>query len=265
MLFSAVRAALEARFAPKMSPWPRWQAVGTLAHVVDHGPWQRFLDRYLRVDVDGNNRVDYGRVDAAGRADLADYLATLAATPVTSLPRAEQCAFWVNLYNALTIDLVLRHYPVKSILAIKPHIFAYGPWRMKRVEIDGAALTLHAIENRILRPIWRDPRLHYAVNCAARGCPNLQPTAFTAANTQALLDSAARAFVNHPKGARVDGGRLILSSIYNWFTADFGGTSAAVMAHLMAHAAPPLTATLRHSGGIGGYAYDWRLNEVSHA
>ena len=196
------------------------------------------------------------------RAALADYLAAMVAVRVSTLVRAEQFAFWVNLYNAVTFDLVLRHYPVRTILAIRPHWLAYGPWRMRLIEIEGQPLTLHDIENRILRPIWPEPRLHYAVNCAALGCPNLLPTAFTAANTEALLDSAAGAFINHPRGVRSERGRLIVSSIYNWFAGDFGGNDAAVLAHLAAHAEPPLAAVLREAQGIAGYAYDWRLNEA---
>ena len=265
MLLAAIRSALEARLAPRKSPWPRWKACGTDSTVVvDHGAWQAFLDRRLRVGEDGHNRVDYAGVAAPERTVLTGYVAALAAAPVSTLARPEQFAFWVNLYNALTVDLVLKHYPVKTVMAIKPHWLAYGPWRMALVEVEGQALTLHDIENRILRPGWADPRLHYAINCAALGCPNLPPQAFAAANTEALLDSGARAFINHVRGARSERGRLIISSIYNWFPADFGGATA-VLDHLAHYAEPPLADAIRSAGRIAGYAYDWRLNGVTGA
>ncbi|MCV5656507.1 DUF547 domain-containing protein, partial [Escherichia coli] len=75
-------------------------------------------------------------------------------------------------------------------------LFSFGPWDQDVIIINGKSLTLNDIEHRILRPIWQDPRTHYAVNCASLGCPNLQTQAFTAENTQALLESAAKTFIN---------------------------------------------------------------------
>jgi hypothetical protein len=123
-------------------------------------------------------------------------------------------------------------------------------------------LSLDDIEHRILRPIWRDPRLHYAVNCAALGCPNLQTAAFTAANTEALLDKAARDFVNHPRGAAIVGGKLIVSSIYVWYEADFGGADRGVIAHLKRYAGPELATALAAVDRISGNRYDWGLNDL---
>ena len=85
-------------------------------------------------------------------------------------------------------------------------------------------MSLDDIEHRILRPIWRDPRIHYAVNCASIGCPDLFPEAITAANADAYLTRGARDYINDPRGAVVTGGRLTVSSIYKWFREDFGGT-----------------------------------------
>ncbi len=166
------------------------------------------------------------------------------------------------LYNALTVKVVLDHYPVDGIRDIdfSPGLFADGPWDKKLVEIEGEDVSLNDIEHRILRPIWRDPRIHYAVNCASIGCPNLQPTAFTAANTDALLAAAAQAYVNHPRGARVEGGKLIVSSIYVWFQEDFGGNDAGVISHLRRYADPGLRSRLSRIERIGDHFYDWSLN-----
>ncbi len=124
-------------------------------------------------------------------------------------------------------------------------------------------MSLNDIEHRILRPIWRDPRLHYALNCAAIGCPNLQPTAFAAANSEALLEAAARAYVNHPRGARIEDGKLIVSSIYVWFQEDFDGDDAGVIRHLTRHAAAGLRSRLASVASIYTLDYDWVLNDAA--
>jgi hypothetical protein len=159
---------------------------------------------------------------------------------------------------------VLEHYPVDSIrkIAISPGLFSAGPWGKKLVTVEGKALSLDDIEHRILRPIWRDPRIHYAVNCAALGCPNLQPEAFTADNEEALLERAAHDYVNHPRGATVADGKLTVSSIYVWYQADFGGTDRGVIAHLQHYAAPALAAALAPIERIGADRYDWSLNDA---
>ncbi|MDP6709716.1 MAG: DUF547 domain-containing protein, partial [Alphaproteobacteria bacterium] len=141
-------------------------------------------------------------------------------------------------------------------------LFAIGPWDKKLFRVAGVALSLNDVEHRILRPIWRDPRIHYAVNCAALGCPNLQGEAFTGANTERLLEAAARAFVNHPRGVMVKGERLVVSSVYVWFQEDFEGTDTGVIRHLKRYAEPPLEAALDGVERIEDHAYDWRLNAV---
>lgn len=249
--------------APNSEPWPRWEAHDPKSTTaVDHGAWDRFLQRNVTAGADGINRVGYGRTAPEDRAALDGYVEALAATPVSRLSRPEQLAYWINLYNALTVQLVHRHHPVASIrdIGISPGLFSIGPWGRKLTEVEGEKLSLDDIEHRILRPIWRDPRIHYAVNCAAVGCPNLQPAAFTAATTISLLDEAARAFVNHPRGVSFDGASLVVSSIYHWFKDDFGGTDEGVIAHLKTFAAPALRGRLETVSRIAGHDYDWRLN-----
>jgi hypothetical protein len=249
--------------APKAELWPRWSghdAQSTLT--IDHQAWSDWIGRYLVIGDDGINRLAYQRVSDADHAGLKAYINSLAALPISRYNRAEQQAFWINLYNALTVDVVLDHYPLDSIRDIKSGFFSSGPWGLELVEVEGEKLTLDDIEHRILRPIWQDPRIHYAVNCASLGCPNLQPTAFTAANTERLLDTAAGEFVNHPRGARVDDGRLQVSSIYDWFEADFGGNDAGVIAHLRAYAGDELRQALIPVKRVSDDDYDWSLNRA---
>ena len=262
MAVAARPASAQLFGAPEPDLWPRWTRHDpTSQAVVDHTPWDAFLQRYLSMHPDGIARVDYAAA-AAGRAALDGYLGSLAGTRVSFLGRAEQFAYWVNLYNALTVRVILDHYPVASIrdIDISPGLFSNGPWGAPVTEVEGEALTLDDIEHRILRPIWNEPRIHYAVNCAALGCPNLQPAAFTAANTESLLEAGASTYVNHPRGARVDGGDLIVSSIYVWFDEDFGSTDAGVIAHLRRYAAGELASHLATATAIDDNFYDWSLN-----
>ena len=176
--------------------------------------------------------------------------------------RDEQFAYWVNLYNALTVKVVLDHYPVDSILdiGISHGLFAFGPWGKKLISIDGDDLSLDDIEHRILRPIWRDPRIHYAVNCASIGCPNLMRRAFTGKTAEAMLTQAARDYINHPRGAEVRDGRLYASSLYEWYQVDFGDSDAAVIQHLKQFANPELARLLETVSYIYDDDYDWTLN-----
>jgi hypothetical protein len=243
--------------------WARGQAHDPPATArIDHGRWDRILDSYVAPDGEDLNRFDCAGISARDRAALDGYVAGLAALAISGYARAEQLAYWINLYNALTVQLVLAHYPVDSIrdIDISPGLFAEGPWDKPLLTIEGQAVALDDIEHRILRPIWRDPRIHYALNCASLGCPNLQHRAFTAEGTDALLEAAARGYVNSPRGLRFAKGKLIVSSLYVWFSEDFGGDDVGIIAHLKRYAAPALAARLAGIETLGGHAYDWTLN-----
>jgi hypothetical protein len=246
--------------APKADLWAKWLAHDPKSStVVDHHPWQLFLTRYAKRDAQGDVQISYGRVSKDDRTTLDRYLSALATVAVTSLQRDQQLAFWVNLYNALTVQVILSNYPVDSIRDIddSPGIFSDGPWGRKRLTIEGKALSLDDIEHRILRPIWRDPRLHYVLNCASVGCPNqlLQP--FSGAHAEGTLEAAAREFINSPKGVAVIDGDLIVSQLYEWYGEDFGED---LMVHLSRYARPDLAKHLKQIRRIAGYRYDWSLN-----
>jgi len=251
------------RAAPKARLWPRWEAhePGSTLRV-DHTPWAALLEHLLRPQPDGRRLVAYRDAGPAERAALEAYLAALSATPVSRLARAEQMAFWINLYNALTVKVVLDHWPVRSIrdIDISPGLFADGPWGARLIAVEGEPLPLDDIEHRILRPIWRDARIHYAVNCASMGCPDLALEPYRGDRIDAQLDRAGFEFVNHPRAVRIDKGKLFVSSIYHWFKEDFGGNDRAVVEHLCAYAAPPLAMVLQQYARIDGHAYDWAIN-----
>ena len=237
----------------------------TNTSTIDHSAWQEILETYVDPDPSGVNFFDYAGLSASpsDMGKLGSYLASLEATDPRDFARLEQFAYWVNLYNALTVKVIVDAYPVDTILDIHEGIVPLtGPWGDVRTRIAGQDMTLDEIEHGILRPLWRDPRIHYAVNCAAYSCPNLATTAFTAANTEDLLEAGAHAYANDPRGVDVLAEDAIaLSSIYEWYAADFGGTEASVLEHLISYANEELAAFLRAFEGTIEYRYDWALNE----
>ncbi len=256
-------SALEALFAPKPNLWKRWQTHDPHStRVVNHDQWDRFLKKYVVTDSNGLNRVRYDHVTTADTQALHGYIVNLRRVPVDRLNRMEQLAFWINVYNALTVRLVLEFYPVNSIqdIDLGSGFFSSGPWNKKLFKIDGELVSLNDVEHRILRPIWQDPRLHYAVNCAAIGCPNLQIQAFTGANVSTLLDQGARSYINSNRNISFRDGRLVVSKIYTWFQDDFGGSEAAVLAHMRRYANTGVKSILEQVTDIYDYTYDWDLN-----
>ena len=249
-------------FVPDAEPWDMWIiADQTNPASIDHSGWQQVLNLYLDDDAaDGINRFDYASVTAADRVRLDEYISRLAAIDPRDYKRIEQLAYWVNLYNAVTVQVVLENYPVQSIRSIQGGMLSLGPWNELLVTVAGQPLSLNDIEHRILRPIWQDERIHYVVNCASLGCPNLAAQVYTAANAEQLLDAGARAYINHPRGVEFVDGKLRLSSIYSWYDIDFGGNQAERIEHLRAFAEPVLKDQLDGYNGKINYSYDWQLN-----
>ncbi len=248
--------------APQAELWPRWEAHDQESTLrIDHSLWAAFLDSYLVADhPSGVNRVNYAGVSSADRAALDRYVDSLEQTAVSALNRDEQLAYWINLYNAATVKLILDNYPVESIRDIRPGLFASGPWDIELLTIEGEELSLNDVEHRIIRPIWQDPRIHYVVNCASYGCPDLYPEPLSAENWNAVFDESARAYINHPRGVRFDGNRLILSSIFDWYVSDFNGDLAGVIAHVTQYVSPEMASRLQAHDGRVAYEYDWSLN-----
>ncbi len=222
---------------------------------VDHSAWGAFLARYGSEGPDGINRIGYSTVSAGDRQALRAYIDSLQATDTRILTKDQQLSFWINLYNAVTVDMILENYPTKSIRKIKK------PWDTPLVTVLGQDLSLGQIEHHIVRAIWPDPRIHYALNCAALGCPNLALTPYTAATLEDMLETGAKAYVNHPRGAALDGSKLTISKIYGWYREDFG-TVDDVLAHIRSYADRPLAEALANITKVKAYAYNWNLNDA---
>ena len=246
--------------------WARHNAQSSAT--IDHGRWQAFLDRYVSTDAMGVNRVDYGVVSGRDQDELKRYIDDLQAVPIHQFRRAEQLAYWANLYNAKTVDIVLDHYPVDSIRDIKlgEGLIVVGPWGAPVLRVSGRLLSLNDIEHAIIRPIWQDQRIHYVLNCAAAGCPNLARKAYGGDGIDAAMTAAAKAYVNDPRGVHFDErDRLRLSKIYAWFREDFGDDPRAVLRSAARYAMPQLKTRLEERQRIDRYGYDWSLNDTKNA
>ena len=230
---------------------------------LDHTVWNNLLTQFVDDEHDsGVNRFDYGALKASSDHlnQLRNYVLGLAEMDPRTLTKDVQMAYWINLYNALTVWVVTSDYPVESIRDINSSVFRPGPWKRKLLTIAEKSITLDNIEHNILRPIWKDPRIHYAVNCASIGCPNLIKQAFRADNLEELLDKGAREYINHSRAARVEDGKLIVSSIYEWFQVDFGGSEHGVIEHLRTYAEADLLSKLEQFDEYDNDDYNWKLN-----
>jgi hypothetical protein len=259
-------------FAP-LAPWTS-QVVAADETDASTEAFDALLSRYVAPGDDGIVRVRYAAWTRSGadRKALDAFLAAQAERGPSGMSAPAAFAFWANLYNALTLKVVLEAYPVGSIKDIKStgtglDLKAFsGPWRTKLVTIEGTPMSLDDIEHGTMRPTFRDPRVHYAVNCASIGCPNLIGRAWRASTLDGDLDAAAAAYVNHPRGARIGkDGSLRVSSLYKWYREDFGGNDAGVIAHLRTYATGGLAEGLAGASRIAGTSYDWDLNDAGRA
>ena len=223
---------------------------------LDHAVWDTLLHRHVKKD----GFVDYkGMVKDS--IELNQYLSQLsAANPnSTNWTREEKLAFWINAYNAFTVKLIVDHYPVKSIKDIKRGIpFVNTVWDIQFIKIGGKTYDLNNIEHSILRPDFKDARVHAAINCASFSCPALRAEAYKAEKLDAQLTDAMRSFVNDPLRNRVTATKADISEIFKWFRGDFTRDIGSIRGFLNQYATEGLNA----NGRINYIDYDWRLNEV---
>ena len=249
-----------------MTATPRW-ASGQAGF--DHGAFDALLHAHVR-----NGMVDYDAFAAA--PEFASYLGKLASFDPASLSQPEQVAFWVDAYNAYTIQLVNAHHERSSIRNINKSlgfIRGHGPWTEKLAVIGGRAYGLDEIEQDILRPRYHEPRIHFALVCAAMGCPPLRNEAYVGARLDAQLESQARTFLlASPTKNRVDvaARTVYLSPIFvefNDYIKDFGGSEAAV-GQFIARYYPAGAERDLLAGGqftVRKTPYDWTLNSQENA
>jgi len=179
---------------------------------ISHSAFNTLLNKYVTSTGD----VNYKGFKSE-EAELKSYIDHLKANyPKTSWLRNEQLSYWINLYNALTINLILEHYPIKSITKIDK------AWDTKIILIDGKSYTLNDIENKVIRPTFQEPRIHFAVNCAAKSCPKLLNEAFTASKLEQQLQKQTIDFINNPQQNTLTSTHVTVSKIFEWYAPDFG-------------------------------------------
>lgn len=227
----------------------------TQSRPVNHEIW----DGLLKKHVDSTGFVNYrGMVRDSG--ELNRYLQLLEnAHPNDKYwSRNEQMAYWINAYNAFTVQLIVRNYPVKSIKDIKSGLaFVNSVWDIKFIRLQGFEYDLNNIEHNILRPVFRDARVHAAINCASYSCPRMLNDAFTAQNLESQLDAAMRGFVNDPLRNRIGPDKAEISEIFKWFKGDFE-RDGTLRDFLNRYSKVKLT----KSTEISHIDYNWALNEA---
>ena len=220
---------------------------------VDHALYADLLEKYVQ-----NGTVDYQGFKNE-EAKLDQYLKILEETDIIALSRDEQFAFYINAYNAWTIKLILTGYPgIKSIKDLGS-IFK-SPWKKKIARINEDIITLDHIEHDILRPRFKDPRVHFAVNCASKGCPLLRSEPYRAGILEQQLDEVTQTFINDPRRNRFKGRTLYVSSIFKWFSEDFDND---IVGFFLKYAEGDLKKQLEENKSniqVKYFDYDWSLN-----
>ena len=211
-----------------------------------HNQWNTLVQQY--VDADGN--VDYsGLKKEVSRLDA--YLEDLSTNPpATSWSKNQKLAYYINLYNAGTVKLIVDHYPVESIKDIP------NRWDKEWIKVGSDVLSLNDIEHKILRKM-NEARIHFAINCASYSCPKLLNSAFTAEDMEAQLHQAALDFINDPKRNRFEGNTAYLSKIFKWYKGDFSENGS-----LREYINPYVNRSLPEDVKIDYLDYDWSLNNA---
>lgn len=247
--------------APVAEYWPLWDKSNEAnSSSIDHSRWDGILREYVVAEpASGIINFRYGDFDDNAREELEGYISDLKGIDPRDYSRLEQKAYWMNLYNALSVEAVLENFDV-----LKESGFAQPlpeeVWSKQRVKIARQKLSLNDIEHRILRPIWKDHRILFGLNCATRDCPNLSVHAYTSSNIRDQLVAAGNRFINENSGVIYENGVLHASRLFQEYMSDFAADEK-TLRKVFAHYATDMKALymLGYSGQIN-YTTDSRLN-----
>ncbi|WP_430411612.1 DUF547 domain-containing protein [Kordia sp.] len=211
----------------------------------NHDSWDKLLQKY--VSSEGNVNYKGFKND---RTKLRAYIASLAENvPTNDWSKEEKLAYWINAYNALTVDLILQNYPLKSIKDIR------NPWKQELWTLGGKKYDLETIEHKILRKM-DEPRIHFAINCASFSCPPLLNKAFTASTMEPQLMKVTKDFLADAKRNTITKDNLEVSKIFKWFSKDFK-QNGSLIDFLNTYS----TVKISNDAAIDYKDYDWTLNE----
>jgi len=242
--------------------WPNSKQMSFEA--IDHTAWNTLLQKY--VDDDGYVAYAKWQRNKSDHRALLNYLADLGrANPAMSSSPQARVAFWINAYNAVTIEGILQEYPTSSIRNHTARVFGYNIWQDLPLKVGNSEYSLEAIEHEKLRKLG-EPRIHFAIVCASVGCPRLLNQAYTAAGLERQLSENTRDFFSRRQNFRVDAkrGRIDVSSILDWFGTDFGANQSEQFRYLkkfLPDSAQRLATNPRTT--VGYLDYDWSLNDQS--
>lgn len=211
-------------------------------------PTHRLWNDLLSIYVSKNGSVNY--TEMLSKAYILDaYLDELKVlSPKDSWSEYEKKAYWINVYNAFTVKLILDNYPIKSITELHEG----RPWDIKWINIGNEKYSLNNIENDIIRPQFNDPRIHFAINCAAKSCPPLANRAYTVNNVESLLDSNTRSFVNNKRYNSLSNRNIKVSKIFDWYKEDFDNIAIFISSYA--------SSTVYPTARVEFKKYDWSLN-----
>ena len=230
----------------------------TSAETFDHSKFDQILKQY----VDHKGMVDYNRISKDSR--FKEYMESLKSAKVEELSRNSQLALWLNAYNAVTIDKVIKWKPKKSVReTLFPGVWTSTKFFTTREHVvAGRRLSQDDIENEILRKELKEPRIHFAIVCASSSCPLLARFAFTKENVQAKLEEVTRKYINSSRGTRIDYTEktLYLSKIFDWFSDDFKFKSGSVLGFIKPYLPKEAVSFLEQGPKISYIHYDWALN-----
>ncbi len=207
------------------------------------------LDSLLKKYVSESGKVNYKELKANKEA-LYAYCQILTDNPVQEAwAREEKMAYWINAYNAFTLKLIVDNYPTKTIL----NFDGGKTWDVKRIKLGDKKYSLNQIENEIIRPQFKDPRIHFALNCAAKSCPPLLNKAYTAEILFDTLEARAKAFIANSQYNEISPSQASVSKIFEWYAADFGDLKNYLNKYAATQLKPSATVTFKE--------YDWGLND----
>ena len=227
--------------------------------MIDYSVWDQLLKKY----VDSQGKVNYQRWQAEGQKELKQWLDSLSFLPYQELVSEEQLTLLINLYNALVIAEILKRYPMQSIL---PTFLGIPNWLSflrffgrSLYTLDGQPLSLNDIEHKILRQQWQEPRIHFALVCAAKGCPLLRNEAYDPKRIQEQLTADAKRFINNSSKVQYHSQQNLLrcSRIFKWYEKDFLQVSSSIPDYINQY----LSESIQQPVSVGYLPYDWQLNE----
>jgi hypothetical protein len=235
-----------------------WAAPGAMAGTFDHS----LLDQILKQYVDDEGLVDYNGIAKDRR--FPDYLKSLETAKVQELTRDGQLAFWINAYNAVMIDKVIEKKPSKSVLetAIPGLWISTKIFKSRENTVANREVSPDDIEHEILRKEFKEPRIHFAIICASRGCPPMPRAAYTEENVQARLEEETRMYLNSARGTRIDReeNTLYVSKIFDWFGEDFIRKSGSIEEFIRPYVDEEVRLFLDRKPKISFLKYNWALN-----